>query len=248
MLQHDETITLTRTELYQRVWSTPVARLAREFGISDVALAKLCRRRNIPRPPRGYWARQAAGHTLQPAPLPPPLPQHDWPVVFRHRPEPPEPEPPKPLVIEPRPRKNGADALHPIADRVRKSLLLLKPESCGRVHLEQSGVPLIIASPQQATAIAQLVDALIEEAQRKQIAVSIPESGAKPLEFRRGKNSAQIFIEEELRASPLPQAGRAPTPSGQLTLRLALQWKQMADIPLESMIESLLTRMDDLLR
>ena len=52
-----EIINLTRAELYERVWSTPMQKLAKEFGLSDVGLAKLCRRDEIPLPGRGYWAR-----------------------------------------------------------------------------------------------------------------------------------------------------------------------------------------------
>jgi len=52
-----EAITVTRQELYDRVWSTPMQTLARDFGLSDVGLAKLCRRHEIPLPGRGYWAR-----------------------------------------------------------------------------------------------------------------------------------------------------------------------------------------------
>jgi hypothetical protein len=56
-------ITLPRSELYERVWSKPVTEVAKEFGISDVALAKRCRALKIPLPPRGYWARVAAGQS-----------------------------------------------------------------------------------------------------------------------------------------------------------------------------------------
>ena len=44
---------ISRRDLYNRVWSTPMSKLARELDISDVGLAKACRRHNIPRPPRG---------------------------------------------------------------------------------------------------------------------------------------------------------------------------------------------------
>ena len=54
-------ITLPRSALYELVWTKPVTELAKEFGISDVALAKRCRSIKIPLPPRGYWARVAAG-------------------------------------------------------------------------------------------------------------------------------------------------------------------------------------------
>jgi hypothetical protein len=35
--------------------------LAREWGISDVGLAKICKRNNISRPGLGYWAKRQAG-------------------------------------------------------------------------------------------------------------------------------------------------------------------------------------------
>ena len=54
-------ITLPRSQLYELVWSKPVRDLAADFSISDVALAKRCRALKIPVPPRGYWARVAAG-------------------------------------------------------------------------------------------------------------------------------------------------------------------------------------------
>ena len=43
-------ITLTRKELYDKVWSQPVHTLAKEYGISDVGLKKICKRRDIPTP------------------------------------------------------------------------------------------------------------------------------------------------------------------------------------------------------
>ena len=58
----------TRLELYQLVWSEPLRKLAKRFGISDVAIAKRCRRSNIPLPGIGYWAKKEAGkQVLQPA-------------------------------------------------------------------------------------------------------------------------------------------------------------------------------------
>jgi hypothetical protein len=53
--------TLSREELYELAWSKPLSSLAKDFGISDVALAKRCRRLKIPIPGRGYWARVEAG-------------------------------------------------------------------------------------------------------------------------------------------------------------------------------------------
>lgn len=61
---------LTREELYRLVWETPMSRLAEQFGISGNGLAKICRRIDVPYPPRGWWAKKAAGKALKVDPLP----------------------------------------------------------------------------------------------------------------------------------------------------------------------------------
>ena len=65
-----ENITLPRRELFDKVWTTPMQKLAKEFGLSDVGLAKLCRRHEIPLPGRGYWARVQFGQKPARAILP----------------------------------------------------------------------------------------------------------------------------------------------------------------------------------
>jgi hypothetical protein len=60
----------TREDLYRSVWTAPVAEIALRLGISDVGLAKACRRAAIPLPPRGYWAKVAAGQHIAQAQLP----------------------------------------------------------------------------------------------------------------------------------------------------------------------------------
>ena len=59
-----------RDALYELVWTAPVMEIAKRLGVSDVALAKLCRRANIPIPGRGYWARVESGQQLDRTPLP----------------------------------------------------------------------------------------------------------------------------------------------------------------------------------
>ena len=62
----------TREELFELVWSKSTRRVAADLGMSDVALGKICRQLQIPKPPRGYWARIAAGQ----APRRPALPAY----------------------------------------------------------------------------------------------------------------------------------------------------------------------------
>ena len=63
-------LTLTHQQLYDLVWSKAVRDVAQDFGMSDVALAKRCRAVRVPIPPRGYWARVAAGQKPRKTPLP----------------------------------------------------------------------------------------------------------------------------------------------------------------------------------
>lgn len=63
---------MKRSELYEKVWASPMTKLAAELGISDVGLAKACRRHAVPAPPRGYWAKLQAGQKPPRTPLPTP--------------------------------------------------------------------------------------------------------------------------------------------------------------------------------
>ena len=60
----------SRRELYELVWSKPMTHLAKELGVSDVALHKVCRKHAIPNPPAGWWAKKAAGKKVQQIMLP----------------------------------------------------------------------------------------------------------------------------------------------------------------------------------
>ena len=65
-----ETIVYDRNKLYEEVWSEPVREIAKRYKVSDVALAKTCRKSGIPLPPQGYWLRPAGTRGKRPS-LPP---------------------------------------------------------------------------------------------------------------------------------------------------------------------------------
>lgn len=60
---------LSREELFALVWQKPTQEVAKELGVSDVAVGKLCARLQVPKPPRGYWAKVEAGQILRRPPL-----------------------------------------------------------------------------------------------------------------------------------------------------------------------------------
>jgi len=65
-----ERLTIEREELYCQVWAEPIFRLAPKYGISHVALKKICKKLNVPTPPRGYWAKIQNHIRVERAPLP----------------------------------------------------------------------------------------------------------------------------------------------------------------------------------
>ena len=58
-----------RERVYDEVWSDPTRRVAARYGVSDAMLWRVCRQLQVPKPPRGYWAKKRAGK---------PVPRRPW--------------------------------------------------------------------------------------------------------------------------------------------------------------------------
>src|SRR5688572_24915658 len=56
IVQRYKSLEISREDLYILVWSEPMVKVAARLAVSDVAVAKACRRNKIPLPGRGYWA------------------------------------------------------------------------------------------------------------------------------------------------------------------------------------------------
>ncbi len=66
----NEVVRMSRQELHELAWTKPLSQIAKDLAISDVGLAKLCDRHNIPRPDHGHWMRVRHGSAVPPKPLP----------------------------------------------------------------------------------------------------------------------------------------------------------------------------------
>ena len=63
-----ESVIIERQSLYDQIWAAPMTTVAKRYSLSDVGLRKICVKLQVPVPPRGYWARVAAGQKItQPA-------------------------------------------------------------------------------------------------------------------------------------------------------------------------------------
>ena len=181
---------LTREQLYELVWSTPVLKLAEQFGVSNVAIAKRCWRLAIPRPPRGYWAKLEFGKN----PSRPPLPPSREEMAAR--------EAQKPFIGEIRLPAEGAP-LHPLAEQYLARLLSSKP-SAGekRLHLKVPEFPTTEMSKAQAPRAAQAFHAILTVVEPRGIFFGKgagPHSGGL---FRQGHDRLYFKIEEEMVEKP----------------------------------------------
>lgn len=53
---------VSRQELYEMIWITPIVKLGKELGYSYLEMVQLCEKLNIPRPDGGYWYLVAQRH------------------------------------------------------------------------------------------------------------------------------------------------------------------------------------------
>jgi len=163
----------TRSELYEAVWIEPMRRLAQRLGVSDVALAKTCRRHNIPVPARGHWAKAAAGKT-PPKPELPPLEGGGDPVVLHARTEPrtdsrsetPSDPELQQLLAAYRPSEpiTVPDDLHNATTAVRRTVRALKrakPDERGIVRAGGAGMLHLAVTHNSVDRAARIADAFV---------------------------------------------------------------------------------------
>jgi len=60
---------ILRKDLYEKVWNKPITHIAKEYGVSDSAIIKICKKMEVPRPGPGYWTKVECGKTVKKAKL-----------------------------------------------------------------------------------------------------------------------------------------------------------------------------------
>lgn len=61
---------LTRAQLYEQVWASPISTLSAKYKVSDYEFRKICSRMKIPLPKSGHWQKVRVGKSVYKAPLP----------------------------------------------------------------------------------------------------------------------------------------------------------------------------------
>jgi hypothetical protein len=122
-----------RETLYEQIWTTPLRTVAKEYGLSDVGLAKICRKLRIPRPGLGYWRRKECGFKVSRPPLP--VVTEELKLVS-HIPDAPPPkqnqdsDPPLPPLKPARPTQT----VHPLVKETGRAFSSKRADQFGRVR------------------------------------------------------------------------------------------------------------------
>lgn len=181
---------LTREQLYELVWSIPGTKVAEQFGVSDVAVFKHCKKLGVPRPERGYWAQLEFGKKVEKTPLPPSPAE-----LFAQ-------EAQKPIAASPGLPSKGGE-LHPVAAAFLTSLKECKVSyDKQRVHLRTPEFPEADVSKSQAPRAAAAFHAMLGILEPRGILFKKSRSKYDDGCFRKGNDDLHLKVEEELVDKP----------------------------------------------
>ncbi|MGA2440746.1 MAG: hypothetical protein ABSH08_07295 [Tepidisphaeraceae bacterium] len=228
-----ETVTLKRADLYRKVWEKSTVQLAKELGISDVAIAKLCKKHHVPKPPPGYWARLEHGQSVQRPPLPK-LDDKDLEVVRFQRGQSSEdqatkdPETASKIAAE----KDAANQIvvadqlaepHALIERTHKSLNSAAADERGIVRPKAKQCLDVAVSKANVDRAMRIMDALVKALEARGFPVSVADSeGSRATIVRVLDESLKIGLSEKV-----DRKERPPTPKQlEEKARLGFSWER----------------------
>ena len=240
---------LTRQELYDLIWSTPASKLSAVFGISDVAIAKRCKRLDVPRPPRGYWAKVEAGKKPRKLPLPPTREE-----AFAQAAQQP--------VGKELPLPGKTESLHLLAVELMRALNTTKADPQMRVSVRERTVPATVVSKALVERAAKAFHVILQGVEPLGINFRKAQSPYDGGFFQKGHDRLYFQVEEELGVKP-EEPGRPSrrsansqwqtdnrVPSGHLTFSLkterygtrdAKRWTEGEMTPLKELLAQIVT-------
>ncbi|HJS12962.1 hypothetical protein [Sphingopyxis sp.] len=164
------TQSFTREEFYDLVWSKPMTHLAKEFRLSDVALHKICKKHDIPKPPLGWWAKKQAGKPVRQTPLPPAAEDKETRISITAGELRGEPELMAVAREEARIAASSIDSeadvpSHPIIERTTAKLRKAKPAAGSiLVSVEGAGVVRALIGPESVDRFEQVLNRIVAAA------------------------------------------------------------------------------------
>lgn len=273
--QPPRVVEYSRRQLYDAIWSMPCLKFAASLGISDVALAKTCKRLGIPRPSLGYWARVTSGEKVPKIALPPAQPGQDRVMRFdvaanlERRKE-----------WQKMPSLKGLEEvagdlavpddqtpLHPLAEKHLHALEKAKAESDGFVRVSRRELFECYVSSGGVRRLCRALHALLVELEARGYKFRAGAKDYDRLCVVKGSDSVGIVCSEgseQIEREPTPEDKRKPSwtwqlketrPTGKLSfeiraygLRGRHTWSEASSRPLEEVLGVLAEKVDGTFR
>jgi hypothetical protein len=237
---NEDIVVLKRDELYKLVWSEPMQRLSKKYGLSDVGLAKICRKMEIPRPGRGYWMKKKSGRPMLITPLPIArgITIRQIRIQKREKEVKQESQIEEPEIIKserlPENRITVAQRLYrpdPLIERTERALKKAEPDDYGRIRPFGEGSLDVRVSRENAHRALLIMDALIKALKERgylivvtrwKTQISVLEEKIDIRLVESTKQSERILSKEELKKKESDPFFRLPrftySPTGNLSL------------------------------
>ncbi len=219
-------IELKREELYEQVWSQPMSKLAKIYGMSDVGLAKICRKHDIPVPGRGHWEKRTHGKPVRKNPLPISKGTNNGTIKIRKKEKPnvdlkkdPEVEAMIAFEVQNENRIKVKRTLHSPHPLIEETAFILREEpnvwdnpSCRRLRCLNMS-----ASKQSLSRALRIADALVKTLEKRGFQVS-----ASRMEDKSNKTTVTILGEKvEFKMREISERIKNTVPSGRGKSRLS---------------------------
>lgn len=176
--------TITREQLYELVWSRPTTTIAKELGISDVAVSKICKKLNVPKPKLGHWAKKQHGKRVRQTPLPPLKP--GTPERYTIHPTESKGFPPEVqnIIDHQRDYENNEENIivvkdtlhgsHRLVSQTSKSLSTAYKDTYKRLELRSEGLDILVTKDSTGRSL-RIMDALLKALEKRGYPVSLEE-------------------------------------------------------------------------
>lgn len=195
----------SRSELYEQVWSEPMTKVAPKYGLSDVGLAKLCEKHQIPCPPVDHWAKLAQGKASPRPPLPELDPADLEEIrLFRSAFD----RPTTPAAAKPKPVIEVAERLvkpHRLVEQAKSVLSRERPNHCGLLVVGNLRCLDVTVTRKSLPRALRVLDALIKHWESEGGSVSAGEHATR---FSLGDDSISLSLSEEVRRHEKPSQYR----------------------------------------
>ncbi|AZA99263.1 hypothetical protein EG359_06430 [Chryseobacterium joostei] len=199
-------VKLTRTELYDKVWATPLTTLSKEFNLSDNGLRKICIKFDIPLPPMGYWQKLQFGKKVVQIPLPQQENEEEVKIYVDQNKNEPNPINSLRQIVTEKIKKNSALILKvserlskpdEITSKVQENLSKKKVNDYAKIKGTidtDGGLPNIVVSPKNVSRALRILDNLIKNFKILGYKMNIDSEG---LKFAAYEDKITLYIKEK---------------------------------------------------